>query len=304
MLNLDGKSLRLSDLPDVFAGKTKAKISPTAKKKLIAIRRKLEKQFLSKNSPVAYGINTGVGRLKDWRLSPERQKEFQRNLIVSHSTGVGEFLSPEVTRTVLLFRANSLLAGFSGVRPAVPEKLLEFLNADLLSAIPAVGSLGASGDLAPLAHVAACLLGEREAEVFYRGRRFSAPIGMKKAGIKPLELEAKEALSFINGTAVSLALAAFVLHRAGKLLKVSELTAALSLEAIRGELSPFDSRLNAARRQKGQMQAGRDILSFVSGSQRMTEVARMENLPDERISKSGKSARVQDAYSFRCIPQV
>ncbi|MCI0330911.1 MAG: histidine ammonia-lyase [candidate division Zixibacteria bacterium] len=304
MLTLNGKSLQLSDLPEVFAGKTKVRIAPAAKKKLIDIRRKLEKQFLSKNSPVAYGINTGVGRLKDWRLSPEKQKEFQRNLIVSHSTGVGECLSPEVTRAVLLFRANSLLIGFSGVRPQVPEKLLEFLNADLLPAIPAVGSLGASGDLAPLAHMAACLLGEPEAEVFYRGRKLSSPVGMKKAGIRPLQLEAKEALSFINGTAVSLALAAFALHRARKLLKVSELVAALSLETIRGELSPFDSRLNAARRQKGQMEVARDILDFVSGSQRMTEAARMENLPDERISRSGKSSRVQDAYSFRCIPQV
>ncbi|HXF48323.1 MAG TPA: histidine ammonia-lyase [Verrucomicrobiae bacterium] len=304
MLTLDGKSLRLSDLPEVISGKTKVRISPAAKGKLAAIREKLEKQFLSKNSPVAYGINTGVGRLKDWRLSPEKQQEFQRNLIVSHSTGVGEYLSPEVTRVVLLFRANSLLTGFSGVRPAVPEKLLEFLNAGLLPAIPSVGSLGASGDLAPLAHVAACLLGEREAEIFYRGKKLPAPAGMKKAGIKPLELEAKEALSFINGTAVSLALAAFVLLWAKKLLKVSELVSALSLEAIRGELSPFDVRLNSARKQKGQMEVARDILRFVSGSQRMTEAARMENLPDERVSKSGKTSRVQDAYSFRCIPQV
>ena len=194
MLILDGKSLGLSELPDVFDGKTKVKISPAAKKKLVAIRKKLEKQFLSKNSTVAYGINTGVGRLKDWRLPTGKQKEFQRNLIVSHSTGVGECLSPEVIRVVLLFRANSLLTGFSGVRPQVPEKLLEFLNGDLLPAIPSVGSLGASGDLAPLAHVAACLLGVPEAEVFYRGRRLSAPAGLKKAGIKPLELEAKEAL--------------------------------------------------------------------------------------------------------------
>ncbi len=294
----------MSDLPEVFAGKTKVRIAPAAKKKLVDIRRKLEKQFLSKNSPVAYGINTGVGRLKDWRLSPEKQKTFQRNLIVSHSAGLGDHLLPEVARAVLLFRANSLLTGFSGVRTAVPEKLLEFLNADLLPAIPSVGSLGASGDLAPLAHVAACLLGEPEAEVFYRGKKLSAPAGLKKAGIKPLEPEAKEALSFINGTAVSLALAAYTLHRAQKLVKVSELAAALSLEGIRGELSPFDPRLNSARRQKGQMEAARDILSFVSGSQRMTEAARMENLPDERISKSGKTSRVQDAYSFRCIPQV
>src|SRR3989337_825040 len=114
MLTLDGKSLKLSDLPEVFAGKAKARIAPLAKKKLAAIRKKLEKQFLSKNSPVAYGINTGVGRLKDWRLSPEKQKEFQRNLIVSHSTGAGDYLSPKVTRLVLLFRANSLLTGFSG----------------------------------------------------------------------------------------------------------------------------------------------------------------------------------------------
>lgn len=294
----------MSDLPGVFSGRQKVKILPVARKKLAAVRKKLEKQFLSKNSPAAYGINTGVGRLKDWRLSPEKQKAFQRNLIISHSTGVGDYLSPEVTRAVLLFRANSLLTGFSGVRPAVPDKLLEFLNADLLPAIPSVGSLGASGDLSPLAHVAACLMGEPEGEVFYRGETFSAPTGLKKAGIRPLDLEAKEGLSFINGTAVSLALAAFVLHRAQKLLKVSELVSALSLEAIRGELSPFDSRLNAARKQMGQAEIARHIRHFLSGSRRTTEAARMENLPDERISKSGKTSRVQDAYSFRCIPQV
>ena len=184
MLTLDGKSIQIPDLADVFAGKTKVRISPAAKNKLSAIRRKLERQFLAEDSPVAYGINTGVGRLKDWRLSAGKQKTFQRNLIVSHSTGVGDYFSPEVTRLVLLFRANSLLTGFSGVRPGVPEKLLEFLNADLLPAIPSVGSLGASGDLAPLAHVAACLLGEDEAEVFYRGKRLSASVGLKKAGIK------------------------------------------------------------------------------------------------------------------------
>lgn len=294
----------MADLPEVFAGRVKAGVSPGVKRKLVAVRKKLEKQYLAKNSPVAYGINTGVGRLKDWRLPPEEQKEFQRNLVLSHSTGVGEYLTPEVTRAVLLFRANSLLTGFSGVRPAVPEKLLEFLNADLLPAIPSVGSLGASGDLAPLAHVAACLLGEPQAEVLYKDRKLSAPAGLKKAGIKPLELEAKEALSFINGTAVSLALAAYVLYRAQKLLKVSELVAALSLEAIRGERSPFDFRLSAARKQKGQLGVAKDILDFVSGSRRMTEAARMENLPDERIPKDGKPSRVQDAYSFRCIPQV
>jgi len=304
MLTLDGKSIQIPDLADVFAGSTKVRISPAAKNKLSAIRRKLERQFLAEDSPVAYGINTGVGRLKDWRLAAGKQKTFQRNLIVSHSAGVGDYFSPEVTRLVLLFRANSLLTGFSGVRPGVPEKLVEFLNAGLLPAIPSVGSLGASGDLAPLAHVAACLLGEPEAEVFLHGKKLPVQAGLKKAGIKPFELEAKEALSFINGTAVSLALAAFVLHRAKKLLKVSELTAALSLEAIRGERSPLDSRLNAARRQKGQVEIAKDIQRFVLGSQRMTEAARMENLPDERVSKSGKTPRVQDAYSFRCIPQV
>lgn len=304
MLILNGKSLKFTDLPEVFAGKAKVRIAPAAKKRLLIVRRMLEKQFLSKDSAAAYGINTGVGRLKDWRLPPERQKAFQRNLILSHSAGVGNYLSPEVTRAILLLRANSLLGGFSGVRPIVAEKLLEFLNADVLPAIPEVGSLGASGDLAPLAHVAACLIGEPKGEVIYKGKKIPALAGMKKAGIFPLELEAKEALSFINGTAVSLALAAFLLMRAKKLLQTSELAAALSLEAIRGERSPFDPRLNAARKQKGQVQIARNILGFVSGSQRMTHFAREENLPDEMVSKNGKPPRVQDAYSFRCIPQV
>ncbi len=312
MIVLDGKSLTLENVARVFAGREKITIAPPARKKLWNIRRKLEKQFLSPDSPASYGINTGVGRLKDWRLSPGKQKAFQRNLILSHSAGVGNHLSPEVTRAVLLLRANSLLGGYSGVRPIVVEKLLEFLNTDLLPAVPEVGSLGASGDLAPLAHVAACLLGEPQAEVFYRTKKFSAPIAMKKVGVRPLELEAKEALSFINGTAVSLALACYVLVQAEKLLKSAELVAALSLEAIRGEKSPFDPRLNAVRNQKGQIQVARDILAFVSGSRRMTHFAQEENLPDEIISKNGsttlttggKPPRVQDAYSFRCIPQV
>lgn len=304
MIILNGKSLSLKQVASVFDGGTKVGISPAAKKKLQNVRRKLEKQFLALNSPPAYGINTGVGRLKDRRLSPEQQKAFQRNLIISHSTGVGLYLPLDIARAVLLLRANSLLGGYSGVRPEVPQKLVECLNADLLPAVPEVGSLGASGDLAPLAHVAACLIWEPKAKVFHCGRKMSAPAGLKKARVRPLELEAKEALSFINGTAVGLALAVFALTKAKKLLQTSELAAALSLEAIRGEKSPFDARLNAVRNQRGQVQVARDISRFISGSRRMTEAARKENLPDELIPKNGKPPRVQDAYSFRCIPQV
>ncbi|HEX7003831.1 MAG TPA: histidine ammonia-lyase [Trueperaceae bacterium] len=232
-----------------------------------------------------YGITTGFGHLARVHIEDEDVHALQRNLVLSHSAGVGEPFSRDVTRAMLLLRAQSLALGYSGVRLELLELLLACLNRGVHPVIPSQGSVGASGDLAPLAHMALTLIGEGEAE--YRGEVVPAARALEEAGLRPLALEAKEGLALINGTQAMTSVAALVLHDALGLCTVADVAGAMSLVALRGLSDPFDPRVGFLRPHRGCEQTARNLRLLLAGS---------TGVSDE--------ARVQDAYSLRCMPQV
>jgi histidine ammonia-lyase len=235
-----------------------------------------------------YGVNTGFGKLAQTRIPPDEINTLQRNLVLSHAAGVGELLADGVVRLVLGLKIASLARGYSGVRRIVIERLLQFLNADVLPEIPAQGSVGASGDLAPLAHLSAVLIGEGRARI--AGQSFPAREALAKAGIAPLELEAKEGLALLNGTQVSTALALAGLFAAEANIEAALLVGALSTDAVKGSDTPFDARIHAVRGHRGQIEAARILRAVMEGSE---------------IRASHRDCpRVQDPYSIRCQPQV
>ena len=235
-----------------------------------------------------YGVNTGFGKLAQTRIPDEELALLQRNLVLSHAAGVGTPLSDDVVRLAIALKVASLARGYSGVRPIVVETLLELLNKGVLPEIPSQGSVGASGDLAPLAHMSAVLIGEGHAR--YHGETMSARAALTKAGIQPLALEAKEGLALLNGTQVSTALALINLFAAEANLEAAFVAGALSTDAVKGSDTPFDPRIHAVRGQKGQIAAAATLRALMAGSD---------------IRKSHvECQRVQDPYSIRCQPQV
>ena len=235
-----------------------------------------------------YGVNTGFGKLAQTRIAPEDLKTLQRNLVLSHATGVGTPLADDVVRLVLALKVASLARGYSGVRRIVVERLLDLLNKDVLPEIPEQGSVGASGDLAPLAHMSAVLIGEGSAR--FGGETMSARAALTKAGLQPLELEAKEGLALLNGTQVSTALALINLFAAEANLEAAFVAGALSTDAVKGSDTPFDARIHDARGQRGQITAAATLRALMAGSE---------------IRHSHEDCtRVQDPYSIRCQPQV
>lgn len=249
--------------------------------------RALVEQLVAENK-VAYGITTGFGDLARVRIPPDQLRALQLNLIRSHASGVGAPLSETESRATLLLRANVLAKGLSGVRPVLLETLLAMLNHGVHPVIPCRGSVGASGDLAPLAHLALVLVGEGEA--FVDGQRMKGGDALKKARIQPITLEAKEGLALINGTQPTLALGVLALLEAENLADTADVTAALSLDALRGTPVAYDERIHAARPIPGQQQTARNLARLLEGSE---------------IRESHKQCdRVQDAYSIRCTPQV
>ncbi|OLD61097.1 MAG: histidine ammonia-lyase, partial [Armatimonadetes bacterium 13_1_40CM_3_65_7] len=235
-----------------------------------------------------YGVNTGFGLLKDIRVPRDRLDVLQLNLIRSHCAGLGDPLPPEATRALMLLRAHVLARGHSGVRPLVVETLLDHLNADLLPIVPEQGSLGASGDLAPLSHVALALLGE--GEVVLRGVRMRAQAALETTGLAPLRLGPKEGLALINGTQFITAVGVLALLQAEELAAVADVAGALSLEALKGSHRAFDARLQALRPHPGQVDSAANLRALLDDS----EIARSHE----------ECGRVQDAYSLRCMPQV
>ncbi len=235
-----------------------------------------------------YGVNTGFGRLAQTRIPPDELKRLQRNLVLSHAAGVGEPLPDTVVRLTLALKIASLARGYSGVRRIVVERLLDLLNHRVLPEIPSQGSVGASGDLAPLAHLSAVLIGEGRAR--YRAENMAARDALDRAGIAPIELEAKEGLALLNGTQVSTALALASLFAAEANLEAAFVAGALSTDAIKGSDVPFDPRIHEVRGQPGQIAAAAALRELMSGS---------------GIRKSHLTCeRVQDPYSIRCQPQV
>ncbi|KJR47986.1 Histidine ammonia-lyase [Desulfosporosinus sp. I2] len=282
---LDGETLSLEQVVAVARYGAKASLHPIAKEKVLKSRMFVD-QLIEGNKTV-YGITTGFGMFSDVLISKEDAKKLQRNLIMSHSTGVGDPLAPEVVRAIMLLRANALAKGFSGIRLTTLETLLNVLNAEIIPVVPEKGSLGASGDLAPLSHMVLVLLGEGEA--FYRGRRMSGQEALALAGIEPVVLEGKEGLALINGTQVMTAIGALAVWDAEILWESANITAALTIEALEGILDAFDPKIHAVRPHKGQGDVAEKIRSLTAGS---TFIAG-EHRP-----------RVQDAYALRCVAQV
>jgi histidine ammonia-lyase len=282
---LNGEDLPLEAIASVASG-TRVRLHPQAVRRIEKGRGVVED--ILKSERQIYGVNTGFGLLKDIRIPADRLETLQLNLIRSHCAGLGDPLPPEATRAVMLLRAHVLARGYSGVRPVVVETLLAHLNADLLPVIPEKGSVGASGDLAPLAHLALALLGE--GEVTLEGVRMPATAALEKTGIEPLRLGPKEGLSLINGTQMIAAVGALALLEAERLAVAADIAGACSLEALKGSHHAFDERLHALRPYPGQVRSAANLRALLSGS----DIARSHE----------DCGRVQDAYSLRCMPQV
>ena len=283
---IHGNELTLEDLAQVARQQATVSLPDTARTNVNAARAVVDR--VVKENRLAYAVTTGVGKLSDVRIDPAQNRELQVNLVRSHAVGVGEPLSQDETRAMMLLRANSLAKGHSGVRTVVVEMLCEMLNRGVHPLIPSQGSVGASGDLAPLAHLALTLIGEGEA--IYQGRRMSGGDALAQAGLKPLVLEAKETISLINGTQAMLAVGSLALLAAETLAATADVLGAMSLDALRGTDVAFDARIHAARPHAGQMKVAANMRRLIAGSE---------------IRESHKGCgRVQDAYSLRCIPQV
>ncbi|MDH3290787.1 MAG: histidine ammonia-lyase [Gemmatimonadota bacterium] len=284
---LTGRSLTISEVVAVARDGARVEVDPDAAARADTSRAAVER--LLATGAAIYGVNTGFGKLANVRIPPDQLLELQRNLIVSHVSGVGDPLPADVVRAVMLLRANVLLRETSGVRSAVPRHIAAMLDAGIHPVVPEQGSVGASGDLAPLAHIAWAMMGG--GEVTREAGRVSTAEALEAAGLAPLEFQPKEGLAFINGTQVQTAILALVVHDALNLWRTAVGAAAMSLEALMGTPVPFDERIHEARPHPGQ--------------RRTAELLR-ELLADSEIRESHREndPRVQDAYSLRCTPQI
>ena len=285
MLLLDGISLKIEDVKAVARDYKMVGILPENIEKVIETRNYVDALVESKR--VIYGITTGFGKFSDVVISGEEAIELQRNLIISHACGVGAPLPEDVTRAIMLLRVNNLIKGYSGVRPVIIETLVQMINLGVHPIIPEKGSLGASGDLAPLAHMVLVMLGLGEA--IYKGEHMSGLDAMRLAGIEIVTLKEKEGLALINGTQVMTAIGCLNCYDAVQLMKHLDIAASLTVEALKGITDAFDSRLHDVRPHKGQISTASNMLRILNNSNRTT--------------KQGE-IRVQDAYTIRCIPQI
>ena len=267
----------------------------------------IEATWMHDEAPMMYSFNTGVGLLKDTRIKVENIALFQSQMIKAHAAGMGEPFSEEVSRATMLLRANAFASNYSAPRVEVVDRLLAFLNAGIHPIMPQKGSVGASGDLAPLAYLGAAVAGFEQAEVMYKGCRMPAPQAIAEAGIGPVtfDLKAKDASALINGCTVSLAVAALAAHDARNLLSDACLSLGLTLEAMRAEMAGFDERIHKARPHPGQIKTAAIIRNLLKGSTRTSHEARAVQLPEElRRTDIPYTPRIQDVYSLRCAPQV
>ena len=287
MIELDGQRLSLAEVSAVARAEERIALASKARQRIEQSRLVVER-IIAENRTV-YGINTGFGKLSDIRIDPSQIRELQLNLVRSHSCGLGNPLSIQEARAMLLLRANVLALGYSGCRAIVVETLVEMLNRGVTPVIPEKGSVGASGDLAPLAHLALTTIGEGEA--FYEGERIGSSDALKRAGIEPLQLEAKEGLALLNGTQAMAAVGGLALHHAARLTRLADVAGAMALEALKGTPVAFDERIHAARPHRGQTEVAAHLRELLRDSE--IRESHVENDP-----------RVQDAYSLRCMPQV
>ena len=288
-IQIDGEHLSFEQFYRIVQEQKLVEIAPAARERMIASRKVIER--LVQSDAAVYGVNTGFGKMASVRISREQIGELQVNLVRSHACGVGTPLSEQETRAMLVLRANAIAKGFSGVRPVVAETLCEMLNKRVHPVIPSQGSVGASGDLAPLAHLAQVAIGEGEA--IFQGRKLTGGEAMKAAVITPLALEAKEGLALLNGTQAMLALLTLALREAEIAVNTADVAAALSLDALRGSPAAFDERIAMVRPYPGHAITARNLRRLNAGS-----------AIRESHRSADKDRRVQDAYSLRCTPQV
>jgi histidine ammonia-lyase len=315
-LVLEGQPLTLAEIEAVAVGRRRVALASAALERVAAGRACIE-QILAAGRTV-YGVNTGFGKLADVHIPPESLAALQTNLVRSHACGLGEPLSEPESRAIVLLRANVLAKGLSGCRPALVELLAAFLNSGVTPVIPEKGSVGASGDLAPLAHLALVVIGEGEAffhpgdeglslppqkaelaswgpqslgTPVHPGERLPGGEALRRAGLQPLRLEAKEGLALLNGTQAMTAVGALAVERARRLVRLADLAGAMSLEALRGTPTAFDARIHRARPHGGQVAAAAHLERLMANS-------------EIRESHRVHDSRVQDAYCLRCMPQV
>ena len=289
-VSIDGETLTIEDVVKVARENAKVVIPEKVKEKVKKSREVLEK--LVKEKQIIYGVNTGFGALSNKTIPTEEARKLQINLIRSHSTGVGKNLKTEIVRALMLLRANTLAKGYSGIRLETLETIVEMLNKQVHPIIPAKGSVGASGDLAPLSHMSLVLIGEGKAE--YQGKEMSGKEAMEKANIKPVQLEFKEGIALNNGTQLMTAIASLTVYDAENLIKTAEIAAALSLEALLGVSDAFHEKIHKVRPHVGQAITAKNIREMIAGSQ---------------LIQTGKEAvkklnRPHDPYSLRCTPQI
>ncbi|HSH44325.1 MAG TPA: histidine ammonia-lyase [Longimicrobiales bacterium] len=286
-LDIHGDRLRLEDVERVADGTASPALTDGARQRIRAAREVVDAAV--REGRVVYGLTTGFGALADVRVPAERLEELQENLIRSHAAGVGEPLPEREVRAITLLRANVLALGHSGVREVVVERLLEMLDRGVHPVIPTRGSVGASGDLAPLSHIALVLMGEGEAVV--DGRRMDGGEALARVGLAPVRLQAKEGLALNNGTQAMTGVGALALLAAERAVETAEVAGAMSLEALRGTPDPFDALIQRARPQPGQAESA----ARLRGLLRDSEIRESHRVDDPRV---------QDAYSLRCMPQV
>ncbi len=286
-MELSGRPLSLAQIAAVAIGEETVEIASSVHGRVHASRQVVD--HIVERGDVVYGVNTGFGKLSDVRVVPAELLDLQLNLVRSHACGIGSPLSVAEVRAIMLLRANVLALGFSGIRMEIIEMLIAMLNRGVHPVIPEKGSVGASGDLAPLAHLSLSLIGEGES--FFRGERLDGSEALRRAGLSPAQLQAKEGLALLNGTQAMHAVGGLALFRATRLTSVADVAGAMSLEALMGTPAAFDLRVHDARPHAGQKRSAAHMLFLLRGSE-----IRESHLRDD--------PRIQDAYSLRCIPQV
>lgn len=285
-IRLTGEAIDLGTLSSFLEGGAKVAVAPAAMARLKKVRAFVEEK-LSSDEPY-YGINTGFGILAQERIPRRDLEKLQENLILSHAVGVGDPFPLPIARLIMLLRANVLAKGYSGIRPGTLELLVNMINRDIVPIIPERGSVGASGDLAPLSHLALAMIGR--GEVLFQGRRMPAARALARAGLKPIRLAAKEGIALINGTQAMTAMGVAALLRLDNVLKAADVVGALSIEGDRASQRPFDARIHRLRPHPGQIATAANVRALLLGS--------------SIIASHARCRRVQDPYSFRCIPQV
>jgi histidine ammonia-lyase len=286
-VELTGQPLSLAQIAQVAYGREAINVGASAHSRIQSSRKVIE-EIVAKGA-VVYGVSTGFGKLADVHVPAAELRHLQLNLVRSHACGIGNPLSAPEVRAMILLRANVLALGLSGIRLEVIEQLCELNNREIMPVIPEKGSVGASGDLAPLAHLSLALIGEGEA--FYQGNRLPGSDALKAAGLEPMRLEAKEGLALLNGTQAMHAVGGLALFRAKRLARVADIAGAMTLEALKGTPTAFDARIHQARPHPGQQAVAEHLRHLL----RESEI---------RESHLANDPRVQDAYSLRCMPQV